>query len=286
MAANFERRKYDPNARIWIGKYQNLHNLPHWHLEYELIACRDGNAELTLDGIRFTLSDGTAAFCPSGCVHHISADANATLLVAQIDGKLLRFLGQDIRLQNPVFPDHYGICESFDAILGELKSRRPYYDRRAEAVMVQLLIDIFRQEETAIRNEATQSTAASYRDLLSAIDEESEFITFADAAARMNMSQAYFSRYFKHSAGMTFSEYLNLVKVDKAIGILEADPKISTSDLALRCGFNTLRSFNRVFHKITGYSPKQLPNGYSLHIRQYAVGQEAFDPTLSESISL
>lgn len=152
--------------------------------------------------------------------------------------------------------------------------------------MISLCIDIFRGEPWAQVKQSHGTSIEQYRELLSDIQKNLEFITFADAASRMHMSEAYFSRYFKNLAGMAFSDYLNLVKVDAAIGILKAEPQASSSDIALRCGFNTLRSFNRVFRKVTGYSPKQLPEQYSLHLRQYAVSNEKSDPTLSESILL
>lgn len=286
MAAGFEKREHERNTSLWVGKYRNLHNLPHWHLEHELIACREGAAELNIDGNLLTLSAGTAAFCPSGSVHHIDSDRNAVVIVAQIDPELLRFLGDDIKLRQPVFQDRYGVFESIDAIVAELKERKPYYSRRAEAVMTRVCIDIFRVEELQPHTAASHSAIMLYRQLLSAIDRDIEFISFSDAAARMHMSESYFSRYFKRLTGMAFSDYINLVKVDKAIGILKDAPKTATVDLALRCGFNTLRSFNRNFRRITGYSPKQLPADFSLHIRQYAICQETFDPTLAESVKL
>lgn len=286
MAASFERNKHLSDAQIWVGKYRNLHNLPHWHLAHELIACRGGNAEVMLEGRTITVCDRFAVFVPSGSIHHINADGHATLLVAQVDTALVRFLGEGQQLRDPAFPDRYGIYEGIGEILSELTAQRPYYCQRANAVMTRMLIDIFREEESVPVPVTAGSAISQYRALLSAIEEESEFLTFSEAAARMNMSEAYFSRYFKHFTGVPFSEYLNLVKVSKAIGILEAEPGISTSDLALRCGFNTLRSFNRVFRKVTGYSPKTLPKGFSLHIRQYAVSQAPFDPTLEGSIVL
>mgnify|MGYP004705387723 CR=1 FL=1 len=40
MLANFEKRAYNGTERVWTGRYRNLHNLPHWHLENELICVK------------------------------------------------------------------------------------------------------------------------------------------------------------------------------------------------------------------------------------------------------
>lgn len=284
MAAIFEHRSSKYNSSLWIGKYKNLHNLPHWHWEQELIACRDGNAELMLEGISYTLSSGMAAFCPAEAVHRITAEENATVIVVQLAPELLSFTQKSICLQNPVFPDQYGAFDRMNAILQEMKEQKPFFAPKAEATMVELCIDIFRREPWGCRSQSQGKNIAQYRELLSCVQKDLEFITFSEAAARMHMSEAYFSRFFKNQAGMTFSDYLNLRKVDAAIGILKSEPQTSASDIALRCGFNTLRNFNRVFRKVTGYSPKQLPEHYTLHLRQYAVSTGKSDPTLSESI--
>ncbi len=42
MLANFEKRAYNGTERVWTGRYRNLHNLPHWHLENELICVEQG----------------------------------------------------------------------------------------------------------------------------------------------------------------------------------------------------------------------------------------------------
>ena len=49
MLAKFEKRAYAGSERVWVGKYRNLHNIAHWHMEHELIACAEGNAKVMLD---------------------------------------------------------------------------------------------------------------------------------------------------------------------------------------------------------------------------------------------
>ena len=110
--------------------------------------------------------------------------------------------------------------------------------------------------------------------------------SFEDAASFMNMSEAYFSRYFKRMTGLTFSRYMNVLRVDRAIELLGQLEDITMADLMARCGFNTLRNFNRVFKEITGYPPKHLPANFSLNRRAFVNEETGFDPTLDTSIVL
>ena len=100
------------------------------------------------------------------------------------------------------------------------------------------------------------------------------------------MAPAYFSRYFKKMSGLTFSQYLNVLRVEKAIELLTGQEQLTMTDVMSRCGFNTLRNFNRVFKEITGFAPTRLPADYALYRRSLGAAASGFDPTLASSIPL
>ena len=95
------------------------------------------------------------------------------------------------------------------------------------------------------------------QDLLSYMDEHyADNITLEFAASRMNFSNSHFSKTFKKLMGINFVTYLNLVRVERAASQLRNTGKKIT-DVALSCGFNNIRTFNRVFKEITGYTPSE-----------------------------
>ena len=51
MLANFEKRKYNGKERVWSGRYRYLRNLPHWHLECELIYVEQGEITVSHNNI-------------------------------------------------------------------------------------------------------------------------------------------------------------------------------------------------------------------------------------------
>jgi AraC-like DNA-binding protein len=80
---------------------------------------------------------------------------------------------------------------------------------------------------------------------------------------------------------MTFTQYLNTIKIAAAIEKLRKN-EMSITKIALECGFNTIRNFNRVFKKFTGYTPNSLPPDYVFLYRlQDGYG---IDPTLNCTI--
>ena len=148
------------------------------------------------------------------------------------------------------------------------------------------MADIFRGEPLNSADFKVSASTTHYKQLLNTIDRDYEFISFSDAAKFMNFSEAYFSNYFKHQSGMTFTQYLNIVKIEKAVSLLASEHNIKMTDVMSRCGFNTIRSFNRTFKQITSYSPKQIPSGYALNTRSVQTVQDTFNPTLNVSILL
>jgi AraC-like DNA-binding protein len=59
---------------------------------------------------------------------------------------------------------------------------------------------------------------------------------------------------FKKATGLTFTEYLGRVRIEKANALL-LNPHLRISEIAYDVGFQSLTHFNRVFRDITGQSP-------------------------------
>lgn len=283
MLAKFEKRAYAGNEHVWVGKYRNLHNISHWHMEHELIACREGSAQVMLDDTMFNITRQQCIFCHSGRVHYISASPDSLLLVCLFNEKMYDPITSPFALENPVFEDRYGILPKLSEIRHELQNQPIFFECRTEAMIGEILVDVFRGEPLRKAQWQFSDVITRYKQLLNYIDLEYEHITYQNAVQFMNMSDAYFSRYFKRQAGMTFSQYLNVVRIEKAVQLLDSAPTMKITDVMLRCGFNTIRSFNRVFRAVTGFTPTTLPPGYVLNTRSVPTIQGSFDPTLSDA---
>ena len=68
------------------------------------------------------------------------------------------------------------------------------------------------------------------------------------------MSAFYFCKTFKKATGMTFTDYLARVRIEKVKNLL-LNPHKRVSEAAYEAGFQSLSQFNRVFRRIAGESP-------------------------------
>jgi len=79
-------------------------------------------------------------------------------------------------------------------------------------------------------------------------------ICLASVAKAVNTSTFYFCKLFKRATGLTFTDYLARVRIEKAKTLL-LNPNRRVSEVAYDVGFQSLTHFNRVFRKIVGASP-------------------------------
>jgi AraC-like DNA-binding protein/ligand-binding sensor protein len=79
-------------------------------------------------------------------------------------------------------------------------------------------------------------------------------IDLAKVSQAVHVSPFYFCKRFKKSTGVTFTDYLGRVRVEKAKNLL-LNPHLRVSEIAYDVGFQSLTHFNRTFHKVAGQSP-------------------------------
>jgi len=76
------------------------------------------------------------------------------------------------------------------------------------------------------------------------------------AAAELGMSESRFSRFFRRATGNTFTDFVNLVRVNRACQLLmETDRQVTR--ICYEVGFNNVANFNRRFREIKGMTPSE-----------------------------
>lgn len=79
-------------------------------------------------------------------------------------------------------------------------------------------------------------------------------LCLATVAKAVNTSTFYFCKLFKRATGLTFTDYVARVRIEKAKSLL-LDSNRRVTEVAYDIGFQSLTHFNRVFKKIVGQSP-------------------------------
>ena len=83
-----------------------------------------------------------------------------------------------------------------------------------------------------------------------------EEISIKQAAELCFYSESHFMKYFKQYAGMPFIQYLNDYRLTRAGEYLKMTEE-NVTQIALKCGFENLSYFNRLFRRKFGVTPRQ-----------------------------
>lgn len=81
-------------------------------------------------------------------------------------------------------------------------------------------------------------------------------LSLSRVAKAVNVSAGYFSELFHKTTGMTFTDYVARVRVEKVKHLL-ANPRLQITTIAYDTGFKSLSQFNRVFKRVSGISPRE-----------------------------
>jgi two-component system response regulator YesN len=87
----------------------------------------------------------------------------------------------------------------------------------------------------------------------------SKSIIVSDMAQKANLSYGYFSHSFRDIVGVSFSDYLINIRIEKAKEYLTTTHQ-SISQISKDVGYTDEKYFSRVFKKITGYTPSGYRN--------------------------
>ena len=121
------------------------------------------------------------------------------------------------------------------------------------------LLEIFGRHLSILSNQiAVESSASEPAAVVRAkhfiAQNQDGAICLATVAKAVNTSTFYFCKLFKRTTGLTFTDYLARVRIEKAKTLLH-DRNRRVSEVAYDVGFQSLTHFNRVFRKVASQSP-------------------------------
>lgn len=117
------------------------------------------------------------------------------------------------------------------------------------------------------KSDAVSPYSEIYKMCLKYIDDNYfENINLKTAAAHVGCSYVYLSRLFSATAGMSFTAYLSRYRIIKSISDLKKSD-LPITEIALKNGFGSPRSYNREFRKIFDMTPSDYKtDGFDFHV--------------------
>lgn len=119
---------------------------------------------------------------------------------------------------------------------------------------------ILLRREGALTNERVKEWLS--RQKVWNIDDVASFIlsnfdiifSLEELASRCDLNPSYFSRLFREKTGVPLFEYINRVRIERAVHLLK-NSSMTILGIAMTVGYNNVSFFNRYFRKLKGCSP-------------------------------
>lgn len=245
----------------------------HIHKEIEIILVLEGSINITVEGKKYLLKENDLILVNTGERHSTSRTHESnSCLVFQFDP----FYFEDYY---PIFNRIKIDCKSFehgeedqakfDIIRRHLarlihyeNKKRPGYEMDIGSetlLLIKSLVTSF--EYTEYENDLqNEDNIGRINRILKFIDKNMEQgVTLEDVANAEDLSVYHLSRYFKKSLGMTFQDYKNLKRLDKAVKLLSNTDNTITS-IAFQSGFPSVKSLNSIFKRYYNSTPSNYRN--------------------------
>jgi AraC-like DNA-binding protein len=145
----------------------------------------------------------------------------------------------------------------------EKKARRAYFETPVvTADRFQAIVELLKVFAHYLADYASRQALASVKEEPSPVAHAKQFvqahleetITLAQVVQHVHLSRFYFCKLFKRATGMTLTEYVARVRVEKAKTLL-VDPSLRISEVVYAAGFGSIPRFNSVFKRFVGMPP-------------------------------
>lgn len=84
-------------------------------------------------------------------------------------------------------------------------------------------------------------------------------LTIHEISTHLQISEGHLSRFFKKNTGYTVLEYITLIKIKKAVELMQ-NSSLRISEVAFDVGFNDPKYFSQLFRKYVGITPTEFRN--------------------------
>ena len=237
----------------------------HLHAEVEIAYCHRGQISMHVDGVKRTLAAGEVAVVFPNMVHSYEPleddEAEGAMLI--FDAAFVPEQTQVLRGMQPLSPYVSAAQCSEDVGYAVRTLEAEWEGARDEAVCRALLslmlarlmpkmglreVDASAPDDLMVR--AVQLLAQQY----------TQQVTLTETARALGVSAYHLSHLFSKRLRTGFCAYVNALRLEQAVTLLK-NSRLPITQICYDCGFESQRTFNRVFLGTYGVTPRAFRKG-------------------------
>ncbi|MBR5682188.1 MAG: helix-turn-helix transcriptional regulator [Ruminococcus sp.] len=281
LSGEFETVEYDTQKYAMLYDNVQTEEYPvHWHNAVELIMPMKNEYTVTVNGTDYFIPENDVLIVPP-CELHSMPAIPGRRIIFQCDNSILG----EITALEPVMRSLNApvlICADMDKELHVLAKKTmldilSLYNSKSELADVKIYVKVielfmalreYQLEQQKIVMDCDDEKIDEYSEkfgtVLKYIDNNYMYdITLEQLADVAGYSKYHFSRIFKQYNAMSYLQYINARRT-KAAELLLLDPSVPITEVAMRSGFKSLTTFNRIFKEIKHCTPTDFKKLYAL----------------------
>ncbi len=280
LSGDYETVEYDNKRTILLhDNYDNEAYPVHWHNAIEVIMPLENNYMVNVADMDFTIPEYDVLIIPVAELHGMAATPGHRLIF-QCDNSVLseisaiepimRGITSPLLINKNFSKELHSLAKKTMLDIFSLYSQKSELaDSKIYIALINLLIAVreFQLEQSRYSLGCDDIKLDEYNEkfniVMRYIDANYMYdITLEQLADIAGYSKYHFSRIFKQYNSMSYLQYINARRT-KAAEHLLLEPDISITEVAMRSGFKSLTTFNRIFKEIKHCTPSDFKKLYS-----------------------
>lgn len=282
LSGDYETVDYDEKKYVLLhDNYDNEAYPVHWHSAVELLMPLKNHYIVNVGGIDYRIEENEVLIVPPGELHSMPAVPGHRLIfqcdnVNLGDVPVLEAVMRALKAPVLITPEYSRELHIFAR--KTMMDIYKMYNSKSELAVVRtylMMIDLFmalrefQLEQSKILMDCDDEKISEYSEkfgtVFKYIDNNYMYDISLDQLANVaGYSKYHFSRIFKQYNSMSYLQYINARRT-RAAELLLLDPTIPITEVAMRSGFKSLTTFNRIFKEIKHCTPTDFKKLYSNH---------------------
>lgn len=233
----------------------------HWHNYIEIFYVKKGRILLQTGEFSFHLDEGHICFINSNTIHSVNqTDLENEILILQIPTESRRpfYTLKNYKFNSATYLADFSkdtapleeLQNLLDDIYQESIMKTAGYNQIILGyinLLLGLMIRRFYLIPKTEEDYTIEKNLTRLSEIIDYLDEHyTEKISLQTIADSLHMNYYYLSHFFKATAGISFQDYLNNLRVDKSLPLL-AEVDVSITDIALDSGFPNIKAYTKAF---------------------------------------
>lgn len=235
----------------------------HSHSLYELIYVLDGTLHLVVEEGHYQMKAGDLALISGNLVHGFNTEDHSHSFIGAFHVEEIpefQKLAEGRHLVSPYIPacpETKDLPELFRKIIEFSDPEGPFL---VSVGYLHILLGKIVPLLTFEANQANGENTSLVNQAISYIGDNSEKnLTLESVAEHLGISKYYLSRIFNQQLNISFNTFLSFIRINVGKRLL-VQTDLQIGEIALMCGFDNVRSFNRTFKEFANQTPTTYRN--------------------------